>query len=572
MPSTHSASDPVQRVLSRCQGVRSSGSGWTARCPSHDDRRASLSIREGNEGRVLLKCFAGCEYAAIMAALELQPGEGFTPRERPASTHTRSGFDSLESAVDYYRRTIHREVARWQYRDARGNSIGLALRFNNRDGTKQFRPVFIIDGKWHPTFLKPRPLYGLELLAQRTGECVYLAEGEKCADKLRELGLLGVSCCGGAESPAHTDLSPLAGREVVLLPDCDTPGRKHAEGLRTLLAKLHKPPSKCAIIELPGLTDKEDIVEFVERVHAGDAAAAKEQLEERVAIALESTAAAPEWPEGWEPSSRIVDGLKLLERPEVVHSGFAPWDAAQPFGGLEHGTVCILSAPPGCFKTTLMLRLALGYAEQGHRVAWLACEMKPRALLRRIVANRARCTPWHLVNERSFRDAGARAIEELRPVFDRLHIRGGRPGLDELRLAAGRFDLVFVDPLQRVLAPDPVTPRHQQLEDLMAEFLELGVQHPASWIISSHMARGDGERHVGNIAKGSSAIEYDGDALYCCPRQPDSEDDGIRPKEFPLVFKCFKQREGSELPLQLWVKNGRIVEPEEMPSLTVQRP
>jgi putative DNA primase/helicase len=63
-------------VLSRLRGVRRSGSGWQAYCPAHNDRTPSLSVREGENGKVLLHCFggAGCSYRQIIEAL------GGTPR------------------------------------------------------------------------------------------------------------------------------------------------------------------------------------------------------------------------------------------------------------------------------------------------------------------------------------------------------------------------------------------------------------------------------------------------------------------------------------------------------------
>jgi len=61
-------------VLDKLDGVRRSGSGHAARCPAHDDRHASLSVGEGEGGRVLLKCHAGTpcppELPADVAALE----------------------------------------------------------------------------------------------------------------------------------------------------------------------------------------------------------------------------------------------------------------------------------------------------------------------------------------------------------------------------------------------------------------------------------------------------------------------------------------------------------------------
>ena len=77
-------------VLARLEGVRKSGAGWIARCPSHKDRSPSLSIREGERG-ILLRCFAGCSFSAIVEALGLRPSDLFheplsTPQRRQRAT------------------------------------------------------------------------------------------------------------------------------------------------------------------------------------------------------------------------------------------------------------------------------------------------------------------------------------------------------------------------------------------------------------------------------------------------------------------------------------------------------
>jgi putative DNA primase/helicase len=56
--------------LAAVLNARPTGRGWVARCPAHDDRTPSLSIRETHEGRVLLKCFAGCSWADLRDALD----------------------------------------------------------------------------------------------------------------------------------------------------------------------------------------------------------------------------------------------------------------------------------------------------------------------------------------------------------------------------------------------------------------------------------------------------------------------------------------------------------------------
>lgn len=64
---------PVERVLARLQGVRQTGEGrWVALCPGHNDRHPSLSVRETPDGKVLLRCWAGCPTSAVLAALGLR--------------------------------------------------------------------------------------------------------------------------------------------------------------------------------------------------------------------------------------------------------------------------------------------------------------------------------------------------------------------------------------------------------------------------------------------------------------------------------------------------------------------
>src|SRR3972149_9029939 len=69
--------DPLATVLAalRAHGAAPQPKGqnqWHARCPAHDDQRASLSIKRGTDGRALLHCFADCGVKKICAALNLK--------------------------------------------------------------------------------------------------------------------------------------------------------------------------------------------------------------------------------------------------------------------------------------------------------------------------------------------------------------------------------------------------------------------------------------------------------------------------------------------------------------------
>jgi hypothetical protein len=71
---------PVEKVLNRLDGVREFNGSWKALCPAHDDTEPSLSVSEGDDGRALLKCFAGCKNPEVVAALDLDMSDLFVRR------------------------------------------------------------------------------------------------------------------------------------------------------------------------------------------------------------------------------------------------------------------------------------------------------------------------------------------------------------------------------------------------------------------------------------------------------------------------------------------------------------
>ncbi len=72
---------PIDLVLERLKRVKKSHSGWTALCPAHDDKSPSLTVSEGDDGRVLLHCHAGCTPAAIVASIGLTLADLFSKTE-----------------------------------------------------------------------------------------------------------------------------------------------------------------------------------------------------------------------------------------------------------------------------------------------------------------------------------------------------------------------------------------------------------------------------------------------------------------------------------------------------------
>jgi hypothetical protein len=80
-------------LLSRLERVRKTGPDrWLACCPAHPDRTPSLSIRELDDGRVLLHDFGGCETGDVLAAVGLTVASLFPqrlPEHGYSATHSK---------------------------------------------------------------------------------------------------------------------------------------------------------------------------------------------------------------------------------------------------------------------------------------------------------------------------------------------------------------------------------------------------------------------------------------------------------------------------------------------------
>lgn len=75
---------PAERLLERLERVKKTRPDrWQARCPAHDDRSPSLAISANPDGTILIRCWAGCSAADIVAALGLQLRDLFPSKFNP---------------------------------------------------------------------------------------------------------------------------------------------------------------------------------------------------------------------------------------------------------------------------------------------------------------------------------------------------------------------------------------------------------------------------------------------------------------------------------------------------------
>jgi hypothetical protein len=256
---------PIEKVLSRLPGHRTAGDGFKACCPSHEDRNPSLSIREADDGTVLVKCFGGCTTPQVVSDLGLNMAELFpTPCEPPWPANTSPkphsqprNFASADDAIKAYGRGS--PDRQWSYTDANGVEVGRTARWETAAG-KEIRPVAKFPDGWrHAAMPEPRPLFNLPALLADSDSVVYVVEGEKCVDALTALGLLATTSAGGSQAGRLTDWTPLAGRRVVVLPDNDDAGRKYAEAVGDILEDLGASISVVALDGLPAGGDVADL-------------------------------------------------------------------------------------------------------------------------------------------------------------------------------------------------------------------------------------------------------------------------------------------------------------------------
>ena len=88
---------PIEGLLQKLDKVKGRNGSWTARCPAHADKGPSLAIREADDGRILLHCFAGCETAAVLGAVGMDMTDLFPPDEKRRE-YPQSGKPSMKPA------------------------------------------------------------------------------------------------------------------------------------------------------------------------------------------------------------------------------------------------------------------------------------------------------------------------------------------------------------------------------------------------------------------------------------------------------------------------------------------
>lgn len=226
---------------------------WSARCPAHDDRHNSLSIKEGKDGKTVLHCHAGCSVEAIAGALGLNVKDLFVSKSTKAFPDARSPVVAryiYPTGAEKLRRADKSFM--WRRPDGRGGWI------YNRQGIP----------------------YSLYVAGELSGT-VIVCEGEKDADNVHKLGFNAVSGADGAGKgkwrKEYTD--QLRGLNIYILQDNDSVGMNYA--IETATA-LNRTASKVKVLDLskvwPEIQIHGDISDMIDAKGAEESCAMLSQL------------------------------------------------------------------------------------------------------------------------------------------------------------------------------------------------------------------------------------------------------------------------------------------------------
>jgi len=224
----HLWDNQAKRIVS-VEAVKKEGKNWITFCPFHPDKnRPNLYIDEEKEK---YHCFT-CNRKGFL----------YNPKYRKLKYS--------------YHRNI---VATYDYKDEKGDLLFQVVRYKPK-GFSQRRPDGHGEWIWNMKGINPVPYHLPEVM--QAIEPVFIVEGEKDVDNLRSMGFTATTSPMGAGKWRESYNKYLRDKEVILIPDKDKPGHQHCRKIGQFLWGVAK---NIKWLELPGLEEKEDISDWIEK-------------------------------------------------------------------------------------------------------------------------------------------------------------------------------------------------------------------------------------------------------------------------------------------------------------------
>lgn len=433
------ADDFAALLKARGYKVKRSGDGYAAQCPvaarhANGDRNASLSIADGDTAELLLTCHTGCSFQEILEAAGVEPES--------------SGPSDFESRIE----------ATYDYVNEEGTLLYQAIRLRSPKSFRQRRPTLGGDWEWKLGDVR-RVLYHLPAVRQAADveRAVFVVEGEKDVHELERMGFVATCSPMGAGKWTDEFSEQLKGvPAVVVIPDCDGPGRAHA---KAVAKSLETAGIKAKIIELDAERDDGyDVSDFA--LEHGDQA-------EELIRALSNAAPAPDKP-------RLV-----TKTWRDFKNAIGPYDASLDYLGpfLRGGRRVHVIGPIGHGKTTFMAealsaaingRDFLGFPGRGNiRGLYVDLEQAPEALAELLVSARFEIDNPNL---------------EVASYEQGLQVDENQQHREMIHSVMDDFQVVVIDPWYRLMAEE-LSEGMKNVGKILDFLKSLSAQHPKTALV-----------------------------------------------------------------------------------------
>ena len=409
----------ITEFTSHLEGVKRSSKGYEALCPCHPDHNPSLDL-EVKDGKVLFICRIGCAQSDLVAFFR---SKGlFSGGARPGSFPEAFKGQMI--------------LQRYAYADEDGTVLFHVC----RTAGKEF-PIHSPEGKWGRN--KARlVLYNLPAVLK--AESVFLVEGERDVHTLKRMGLVGTTSPGGAGKWKPAFNKCLKGREVIIPPDNDDPGRSHAS---QVAASLHSIAESVRVLELPNLPIGGDVSDWAKGRDPVDAG------EDLCRLADEAETWSPQ------PADREDthdDAAGLYDIADLASWPAEPLEPIVP-GMLARGQLLNVAGQTQANKSLFSLNLVRRCVEGGDlcgkypvrpisSALYLVLEDPPRRVKARLEDQAEEFDGLPEPGSLRF-DFGEFRLYDPNPGDDQSHFHG----LDELeeRIIREQIDLIIIDTFQR---------------------------------------------------------------------------------------------------------------------------
>jgi hypothetical protein len=504
----------------------------TGRYTSFGDGAESLSffdfaVKYGQLGDFMdvLRHYAGKTGVAISPGTrQVKDGWSTTISNGPP----RKGFSTFDDAVaDQARNLKGKPAGHWIYADDSGKEVFRVVRFDvsGKKG-KTYRPFhFNPSAGWVCSDPEgPLPLYNLTKLAGAAR--VYVAEGEKCAERGEVIGLTFTTSAHGSGSVPKSDWGPLAGKDVVILPDHDKPGEAFAQDVVAQLTKLDPRP-RVRVVRLPVANNGDDIVDWLESVPDGwNPEECRAELE-RLAGLVEPVDFDTQKPVT-ETSNGDGNGWKLDVQPASSVKIRPVRYLAKPF--LPRGMIVLLAGLGGEGKSLLLLQILASLSSGSPCFGLKDSELGPIDVLL-------------LANEDGYEDTAAPRLIAAganmdrvdivkglvnskgdRTPFDISHVDYLRRYVEEGRAAGKKHHVVGIDPITTYVGRAKIDDhRDAQLKPALEGLAMMAQELDITFLCVAHLNKGSGGKAAIYRIMGGSSYVTSSRLVYLYGADPDDE-------------------------------------------------